>query len=503
MDRPEGLKIAAGIGSALLVGALLGLSMIPRAESASAKSAAIVQLYGRTLPSDAAFETALAWIRERLGGSVTLELPDGKTRSVAYGSLGVELDQLRLKQLCADAADLTSPLSRHRRQSDRTDAIDLIVPLRLDPARALPTLLVLKEELDRPARDAHIDLDAGRVIGEQDGALLDVDATLANLTRALSSGEERAALVFQHTPAKRKKAELEGIRYDQVLGFFETTYDRADRAAARTFNLRLAASKLDGQVLFPGEELDFNAVVGPRDEANGYQVAPVIAQGELVDGIGGGTCQISGTLHAAALFAGLTVVERYPHTRPSAYIKLGLDAAVVYPTMNLRLSNPYEFPVVLHQSVEGGVVRAELRGASRPRTVTIIRRIDEAVPFSETERFDESLAKGKRVVEQRGVPGLKLHRYRILRSGDHALRERFDDVYPPTTQIVRVGIGKDAASESLTEPGPTQPEYVADELLVMTHQPDAAPAFVVSQTPGRFARAGWTEEWKLTAARPK
>lgn len=134
--------------------------------------------------------------------------------------------------------------------------------------------------------------------------------------------------------------------------------------------------------------------------------------------------------------------------------------------------------------------------------MTIIRRIDEAVPFSETERFDESLAKGKRVVEQRGVPGLKLHRYRILRSGDHALRERFDDVYPPTTQIVRVGIGKNAASES-SEPGATQPEYVADELLVMTHQPDASPAFVVSQTPGRFARAGWTEEWKQAAARPK
>lgn len=355
MDRPEGLKIAVGIGIALLVGGLLGLSMIPRAESASAGNAASVQLYGRTLPSDETLETALGWIAERLGGGVTLELPDGKTRSVGYDALGVELDRARLKQVLADAADLTSPLSRHRRHSDRTGPIDLILPLRLDPARALPTLLALKEELDRPARDAHIDLGAGRIIGEQEGILLDVDATLAELTRALASGEERAALAFQRSAAKRKQAELEGIRYDQVLGFFETSYDRADRAAARTFNLRLAASKLDGHVLFPGEELDFNAVVGPRDEANGYQVAPVIAQGELVDGIGGGTCQISGTLHAAALFAGLTVVERYPHTRPSAYIRLGLDAAVVYPTMNLRLRNPYEFPVVLHQSVEGGV----------------------------------------------------------------------------------------------------------------------------------------------------
>jgi vancomycin resistance protein YoaR len=503
MDRPEGLRIASGLGIALLVGGLLGLSLIPRAENSSAPSPASVQLYGRTLPSDEVFETALGWIRERLSGWFTLDLPDGKTRSLGYGALGVELDRTRLKQLLVDAADLTSPLSRLRREQQLSAPIDLIVPLRLDPARALPTLLALKDELDRPARDAHIDLEAGQVIGEQDGRLLDIDASLAALTLALERGGKRAALVFEHTPAKRKRSELEGIRYDQVLGFFETSYDRADRAAARTFNLRLAASKLDGHVLFPGEELDFNAVVGPRDEANGYQVAPVIAQGELVDGIGGGTCQISGTLHAAALFAGLTVVERYPHTRPSSYIKLGLDAAVVYPTMNLRLKNPYEFPVVLHQSVEAGVVRAEIRGASRPRTVTIIRRIDEAVPFSETERLDEALAKGTRVIEQRGVPGLRLHRYRILRSGDHALRERVNDVYPPTAQIVRVGIGKNAPSAAPVESAATHPEYVADELLVMTHQPDASTPFIVSQTPGRFARAGWTEEWKQAAARPR
>ena len=93
----------------------------------------------------------------------------------------------------------------------------------------------------------------------------------------------------------------------------------------------------------PGEIFDFNEVVGPRDEANGYKVAPVIAEGELVDGIGGGTCQISGTLHGAAFFAGLEIVERYPHTRPSSYIKMGLDATVVYPTINFRMKNRFRF----------------------------------------------------------------------------------------------------------------------------------------------------------------
>src|SRR5690606_9944049 len=119
----------------------------------------------------------------------------------------------------------------------------------------------------------------------------------------------------------------------------------------------------------PGEEFDFNAVVGPRDEAHGYRVATVIAQGELVDGLGGGTCQISGTLHAAALFAGLEIAERYPHSRPSSYIKLGLDATVAYPSITYRVRNPFDYPVVLHEKVAGGVVRAEILGPERKHTV--------------------------------------------------------------------------------------------------------------------------------------
>src|SRR5262249_25586124 len=156
-----------------------------------------------------------------------------------------------------------------------------------------------------------------------------------------------------------------------------------------------------------------NAVVGPRDEANGYKVAHVIAEGELVDGIGGGTCQISGTLHGAAFFAGLEIAERYPHTRPSAYIKMGLDATVVYPTINFRLRNPWSFPVVLHETVKNGIVRAEILGPKRTRTVTMIRRVLDAIPYEEVERPDKTLPVGKRVLAQRGVAGFKLRRYRL------------------------------------------------------------------------------------------
>ncbi len=333
-----------------------------------------------------------------------------------------------------------------------------------------------------------------------EGRLLDIDRTLDAIRAGVARGETEISAVFEARKPKRLASELGNVEFDAVLGWFETHYSRSDRYAARTFNLRLAASKLDGYVLLPGEVFDFNEVVGARDEANGYKVAPVIAEGEVVDGIGGGTCQISGTLHGAAFFAGLDIVERYPHTRPSGYIKMGLDATVVYPTINFRVKNPFRVPVVLHQTVKNGVVRAEVLGPKRTHTVTLIRKIDSAIPYEEVERQDPNLPDGARVLSQRGVAGFKLHRYRIVRDGEHAVRERWNDVYPPTTQIIRVGTGA-MAHDSVKLENDAHPEYVADELLVMTQGIDPGSEgepsggdMRESREPGKYGEAHWTEK---------
>jgi len=171
--------------------------------------------------------------------------------------------------------------------------------------------------------------------------------------------------------------------------------------------------------------------VGPRDEAHGYKVAPVIAQGELVDGIGGGTCQISGTLHGAAFFAGLDIVKRRPHSRPSSYIKLGMDAAVAYPTINFVMKNPFDFPVVLHETVKKGVVRAEILGPKRRRTVTFFRRIDEVVPFEEIERELGQFSKDKEIVAYCRGPYCALVYMAVaaMRKKGYAVR-RLEEGYP-------------------------------------------------------------------------
>ncbi len=496
-------KSAVSIGVAVAAGLAAGLLLLPRASSPGQNEEPLPELsfLGQKLNADdTSAKQALERARRYVAGKLTLELPDGSKREVYLGEIGAEIDKVRLANLVKQAKDRTSMLVRGFRASGQPGPLALPVPVSLNPERAAAALGRMKDESDHLPADARMDLEARRLIPEVMGRLLDIDGSLLAVESALAAGKRAAKLAFLERRPRRVAAELGNVELDSVLGFFETTYDRSDRVQARSYNLRLAASKLDGTVLLPGEEFDFNDVVGPRDEANGYKVATVIAEGELVDGIGGGTCQISGTLHGAAFFAGLSIVERYPHTRPSSYIKMGLDATVVYPTINFRLRNPFPFPVVLHETVKNGVVRAEILGPKRTRTVTLIRRIDSAIPYEEVERPDKTLPNGVRRLGQRGVAGFKLRRYRIVREGAHAVRERWDDTYPPTSQIVRVGIG-DLPKDSVRVEDDKHPEYLADELLVVTQgesenedgMAERASAMRESREAGRFGTKGWTE----------
>jgi hypothetical protein len=199
-------------------------------------------------------------------------------------------------------------------------------------------------------------------------------------------------------------------------------------------------------------------------------------------------------LHGAAFFAGLEIVERYPHTRPSSYIKMGMDATVVYPTITFRFKNPFDFPIVIHEKVEGGRVYAEVRGGQLDQVVSMIRKIDTAIPYEEVERADPKLPQGTRVLAQRGVPGFRLHRYRTIRRGSHTTREKWRDIYPPTAQVIRTGSG-DASAKKATSV--ETPEYVADEVLVLTLTRGVdgkAGEFAENREPGRFGERGWTRQ---------
>jgi vancomycin resistance protein YoaR len=229
----------------------------------------------------------------------------------------------------------------------------------------------------------------------------------------------------------------------QVLGHYITRFPVTDRD--RNYNLKLAASKINGTVLQPKQEWSFNTQVGERSEKEGYKIAHVITAGEMVDGLAGGTCQISTTLFGAAFFAGLDIPKTTNHSRPSVYTPLAFDATVVWPDTDLVLRNPYDFPVVIHYRVANGEALVEVLGRKRPwDKIVFARHIEEETPYPTEERLDDEMPDGQTMLDQPGFNGYKLKRYRRFFQGKKMVKEQKWTVnYKPVTEYVRRGTNKD------------------------------------------------------------
>ena len=148
--------------------------------------------------------------------------------------------------------------------------------------------------------------------------------------------------------------------FPDLLSTFSTNYSTRD--TDRTTNLRLAANKINGTVLMPGETFSYNQVVGARTIAAGYKEAPIYVSGEVVDGLGGGICQITSTLYNAVVYANLEIVERSNHQFVPSYVTASRDATVVYGSIDFKFKNNRDYPIKLVCSVSGGVANFQIFG---------------------------------------------------------------------------------------------------------------------------------------------
>jgi vancomycin resistance protein YoaR len=373
--------------------------------------------------------------------------------TLRWADLGVVVDDQELPQAARRAAS-DEPIASLRAAG--------ALPLTLDRARASEALTVLKARHDRAPLDARLDLEARTIVDEAPGFGIDVYASLPRLEAAARAGAATVRLAATELPARVTRAALGIEDISTVLGHWETKFAVSDKD--RNFNLKLAASKINGHVIPPGGTFSFNDVVGDRTEKQGYKIAHVIQAGEMIDGLAGGTCQISSTLFGAAFFAGLDIEKTRPHSRPSTYQPFGFDSTVVYPVTDLALSNPFDFPVAIHYVVAGGVARVEVLGKPRPYDKVVFEReVKEAVPFTTEERPDETMPEGAQILDQPGYDGYKVVRYRKLyKDGKLVRTDKWNLEYKPVTQYVRKGTSTDPAAKPPEEPKHHMPKPPGD-----------------------------------------
>ncbi len=145
-----------------------------------------------------------------------------------------------------------------------------------------------------------------------------------------------------------------------VLSTFRTSLE--GRTEGQRHNALKAVRAINGAVIPPNETFSFNSRVGSWTRERGFVRAPVSLGGVLVPSWGGGVCQVSTTLYVAALLAGLEVSERHSHAVAPSYVPTGMDAAVAYGVADLKLRNPFQFPVQVRCMVEGNQIVCQVIG---------------------------------------------------------------------------------------------------------------------------------------------
>ena len=198
------------------------------------------------------------------------------------------------------------------------------------------------------------------VIAEVVGRHINKDEVKPLLPLIKEGGEPVQIPIYLSEPAIKAET-LEAKLFADTLGSYSTYYGAGGNRGA---NVARAASLINGKVLAPGETFSFNDTVGKRTTANGFFTAKEYVNGQSVDGIGGGTCQVSTTLYSAALYADMNIVERECHMMTIAYAPLGQDATVADGSIDFKFRNSSDYPVKIVSTTSGGKITVSIIGTS-------------------------------------------------------------------------------------------------------------------------------------------
>jgi len=223
------------------------------------------------------------------------------------------------------------------------------------------------------------------------GRTLDSTAAIADVKASFDAKEYTKTISVEVTAA------LPTVTADDLagkLGRVSSTTTQTTNKANRNTNINLVCETIDGLLLQPGESFNYNEYVGKRTAEKGYMEAGAIINGVSGLELGGGICQVSGTLFHSVMKADLQVDERYPHTWPSPYVDIGTDATVTWDGQNFRFTNNTEYPVAIHAYYDDLEVTIQIFG--RPvddgMTIRVEGVVVSSTPPGPTEYIADPLS---------------------------------------------------------------------------------------------------------------
>lgn len=266
-------------------------------------------------------------------------------------------------------------------------------------------------EIYKEPQNAYYEQDPLKIYPEVTGVLFDKEYA-KNLLNTYQE-EYSIPLIITNPEITINNLGIDIFQYQ--IATFTTKYDVKN--TDRSVNLELAASKINETIIPSGEEFSYNKTVGARTIAAGYKEAKVYENGQIVDGLGGGICQISSTLYNTVMFANLEVTQRYNHQFTTSYVQAGRDATVAYGSKDLKFKNTRSYPIKIKASVSDGIVRISIYGIKQEPEYDISFDLEtvSTTNYSTQYKEDDSLALNTQRIEQQGINGIVVNSYKVTK----------------------------------------------------------------------------------------
>lgn len=270
------------------------------------------------------------------------------------GQPGVEVKKEELKQSILENINHRDAMKIIENSQEET----IIIPT----GEAQPSEIDIEKiynEIHTEPKDAYYIAEPFQLFPEEEG--VDFVISLEEAKQIVSAENvEEYTIPLKITPANKTTDDIGTEAFPYEISSFPTKYDASN--TNRSGNLKIAADKINGTVLMPDEEFSFNEVVGKRTIEDGYRNAKIYENGQVVDGLAGGICQISSTLYNAVLLANLQITERRNHSFTTSYVSPGRDATVVYGVQDFKFKNSRKYPIKIGATVANGIVEFKING---------------------------------------------------------------------------------------------------------------------------------------------
>lgn len=320
-----------------------------------------------------------------------------------------------------------------------------------------PLLKKLEANQPKPA-PAKIRFEKGTIFRtpEQVGYKVDESTIFDRVVESLDD-DRVARLDVAEAPKKITDEMLKSVT--DVVVSYSTTFAASN--VSRSANIKLAASKLDGVLLPPGERVSYNETVGRRTLAAGFKEAGVYLNGRHDTGVGGGICQVSTTLYNAALLSDLKIIQRQNHSMPVPYVPLGRDATVDYGNIDLVIENNTDGLIAISSQYTPGMLIFRVLGKKvEGREVKIVSDGHKSWGRGEKVTVNRSLAPGTRKIVEKGSMGHSCNTYRLVyENGKLLKREPLGrSYYNGAVRLIEVGPPAAASPASVPTPGTSPSE---------------------------------------------